>query len=200
METYDRISQNRFVTRYAYHHGFFDGIDREFRGFGMTEQWDTEELSALVEFDLSSVSNVDPASHVPPVRTKTWFHTGAFVDIGQNLAAQYAAEYWPEPGLSAVEQERLPAVIAPETLLLADGTRLAYRPDTEELREACRAMKGSMLRQEIYALAGSAEQERPYQVSESSFAVELLQPMAGQPHAVCLSRLSETVSGTGWLG
>ena len=44
METYDRISRNRFVTRYAYHHGFFDGIEREFRGFGMIEQWDTEEL------------------------------------------------------------------------------------------------------------------------------------------------------------
>ena len=85
VETYDRISRNRFVARYAYHHGFFDGIDREFRGFGMTEQWDTEELSALVEVDLTDVSNADPASHVPPVLTKTWFHTGAFVDIGQSL-------------------------------------------------------------------------------------------------------------------
>ncbi len=38
---------NRFVTRYAYHHGFFDGVEREFRGFGMVEQWDTEELGDL---------------------------------------------------------------------------------------------------------------------------------------------------------
>ena len=53
VETYDRISRNRFVARYAYHHGFFDGIDREFRGFGMTEQWDTEELSALGDVDLT---------------------------------------------------------------------------------------------------------------------------------------------------
>ena len=45
--TYDRISGNRFVTRYAYHHGYFDGIEREFRGFGMVEQWDTEEFAAL---------------------------------------------------------------------------------------------------------------------------------------------------------
>jgi Insecticide toxin TcdB middle/N-terminal region len=34
VETYDRISRNRFVTRYAYHHGYFDGEEREFRGFG----------------------------------------------------------------------------------------------------------------------------------------------------------------------
>ena len=25
IENYDRISRNRFVTRYAYHHGYFDG-------------------------------------------------------------------------------------------------------------------------------------------------------------------------------
>ena len=47
VETYDRISRNRFVTRYAYHHGYFDGEEREFRGFGMVEQWDTEEFAAL---------------------------------------------------------------------------------------------------------------------------------------------------------
>ncbi len=38
VETYDHISRNRFVTRYAYHHGYFDGIEREFRGFGMVKQ------------------------------------------------------------------------------------------------------------------------------------------------------------------
>ena len=47
VETYDHISRNRFVTRYAYHHGYFDGEEREFRGFGMVEQWDTEEFAAL---------------------------------------------------------------------------------------------------------------------------------------------------------
>jgi hypothetical protein len=42
VETYDHISRNRFVTRYAYHHGYFDGFEREFRGFGMVEQWTRE--------------------------------------------------------------------------------------------------------------------------------------------------------------
>ncbi len=41
-EVYDWVGRTRFVTRYAYHHGFFDGVEREFRGFGMVEQWDTE--------------------------------------------------------------------------------------------------------------------------------------------------------------
>src|SRR5262249_56599226 len=47
VETYDHISRNRFVTRYAYHHGYFDGEEREFRGFGMVEQTDTEVFGAL---------------------------------------------------------------------------------------------------------------------------------------------------------
>jgi hypothetical protein len=50
------------TTRYAYHHGYFDGTEREFRGFGKVEQWDTE---ATTDGDL------------PPVRNVTWFHTGA---------------------------------------------------------------------------------------------------------------------------
>src|ERR1700730_14405296 len=41
VETRDYVSRNRFVTRYAYHHGFYDGVEREFRGFGMVETWDT---------------------------------------------------------------------------------------------------------------------------------------------------------------
>src|SRR6185295_5833569 len=60
VESYDAVSRHRFVTTYAYHHGYFDGAEREFRGFGMVEQWDTEELAAL-----APATNVDDASHVP---------------------------------------------------------------------------------------------------------------------------------------
>jgi len=36
VEATDHISRNRFVTRFAYHHGHYDGEEREFRGFGMS--------------------------------------------------------------------------------------------------------------------------------------------------------------------
>jgi hypothetical protein len=39
--TIDRINRNRFTTGYSYHHGYYDGFEREFRGFGMVEQRDT---------------------------------------------------------------------------------------------------------------------------------------------------------------
>src|SRR6185503_17783359 len=54
VETYDHVGRNRFVTRYAYHHGYFDGEEREFRGFGMVEQWDTEAFEALADARVSA--------------------------------------------------------------------------------------------------------------------------------------------------
>src|SRR5205823_13951592 len=73
VETYDHISGNRFVTRHAYHHGYFDGVEREFRGFGLVEQLDTEAFTILTADGTLPATNVDGAFHVPPVLTKTWF-------------------------------------------------------------------------------------------------------------------------------
>ena len=97
VETVDRISRNRFVTRYAYHHGYFDGVEREFRGFGMVEQWDTEEFAALSASEHASRTppTSTPASHVPPVLTETWFHTGAFLDESR-ISQQFEHEYYRE--------------------------------------------------------------------------------------------------------
>ena len=43
----DAVSNNVFSTRYRYRHGYYDAKDREFRGFGMVEQWDTGAYAAL---------------------------------------------------------------------------------------------------------------------------------------------------------
>ena len=45
VETFDYISQTKFVSTYRYRHGYFDGNEREFRGFGYVEQRDTESFS-----------------------------------------------------------------------------------------------------------------------------------------------------------
>lgn len=80
METYDWIGRSRFVTSYAYHHGYFDGEEREFRGFGMVEQRDTEAHREDTLFPDADPMNEQESSFVPPVLTRTWFHTGAFLD------------------------------------------------------------------------------------------------------------------------
>jgi hypothetical protein len=79
VETYDRISRNRFVTRYAYHNGYYDHFEREFRGFAVVDRFDTEDLPALSGGEVFPLGdNLDETSHVPPVLTRTWFHVGAF--------------------------------------------------------------------------------------------------------------------------
>ena len=168
VETYDAISHSRFVSRYAYHHGYYDGVERELRGFGRVDQWDTEELAALQGGGIlpPAGNDGDPASHVPPVLTRTWFHTGAYLDgaAGQSLAH----EYFRAPG----QRDLLPETVLPGGLTL------------EEERQACRALRGSILRQEIYAQDGSDRAAYPYTVSERNYTVEVLQDRAGNRHGV----------------
>ncbi|WP_438021585.1 toxin TcdB middle/C-terminal domain-containing protein [Sorangium sp. So ce315] len=61
------------------------------------------------------------------------------------------------------------------------------------MREACRALKGRPLRQEVYALDGSAEEPRPYVVTESSYALRRLQPAVGRAHAVFFAHPREVL-------
>ncbi len=192
VETHDRVSGNRFVTRYAYHHGYFDGEEREFRGFGLVEQLDTEELAALdAGGQTPAGTNVDASSHVPPVLTRTWFHTGVY--LGREHVSDFFAglldaadtgEYYREPGLTDAQ--------ARERLL--DDTPLPDGLTRGEEREACRALKGSMLRQEVYALDGTAKEEHPYTVTEQNFTIRRLQPRAGNRHAVLFSHAHESLS------
>ena len=42
VQTIDEPGCTELVTEYRYHHGYFDGKEREFRGFGMVETIDTE--------------------------------------------------------------------------------------------------------------------------------------------------------------
>jgi hypothetical protein len=192
VETYDRISGNRFITRYAYHHGYFDGVEREFQGFGLVEKWDTEEFAALNARQQFPVgTNVEGSSHVPPVLTRTWFHTGVY--LGRDHVSNFFAglldeddvgEYYREPGLTD-EQARE---------LLLDDTELPNGLTIEEEREACRALKGSMLRQEVYALDGTNKAEHPYTVTEQNFTIRLLQPRGDNRHAVFFNHTCEAIN------
>lgn len=193
VETYDHISRNRFVTRYAYHHGYFDGEEREFRGFGMVEQWDTEQFAAFgTSGDFPLGDNIDAASHVPPVHTRTWFHIGVYLDR-EHISRQFEHEYYREPGLSG---DAFRALLLPDTHL-PDGLTL------EEEREACRALKGSMLRQEVYAddaehPGATPEQVQrartPYTVTEQDFSIRTLQPRGKNRHAVFFTHAREAIS------
>lgn len=191
--THDLISRNRFVSRYNYHHGYFDGIEREFRGFGMVEQWDTEELTSLRDSEeFGEATNIDAPSYVPPVLTRTWFHTGAYLE-GERISRHFEDEYYREgdesEDVQGLSDEQLQAMLLPDTKLpntlkLRDGSSTPWNLNAEEVREACRALKGSILRQEVYANDGTGEADRPYTASERNYTIELLQPQGRNKNAV----------------
>ena len=81
----------------------------------------------------------------------------------------------------------------PDTIRLPKGQRLPFRPSSQETEEACRALKGSILRQEIYALDGTDASDRPYSVSERNYTIECLQPQGPNPHAVYFTHARETI-------
>ena len=169
VESLDHVSRSRYVVRYRYHDGWFDGEEREFRGFGMVEQWDTEELAALGDRDvLAPAEDGEPASHVPPVLTRTWFHTGAPALSGGGFE---------DPADPPLEAPPLPAGLS-----------------RAEEREARRALKGAVLRSEVYALDGGDRSALPYTVTEQTHAVRRLQPQAGHRHAVFLAHQRESVT------
>ena len=135
VETDDDVSGNHFVSRYAYHHGYFDGEEREFRGFGMVERWDTEDVPLIPDADSDGGDDLDRASRVPPVLTKTWFHTRVY--LGRDEISGYFAgprrgsgpqEYYREPGWTETDAD---AHLLPDTVLPPQLT-------LDEEREACR--------------------------------------------------------------
>lgn len=193
VESYDYISRNHFSSRYAYHHGYFDGLEREFRGFAMVEQWDTAVMAAISPARTLPVGhNTNDASHVPPVQTKTWFHTGVYLE-GNRLSKFFAGlreisdrgEYYREPLWRDDDVE------AGKRLLL--DTVLPAGLTVAEEREACRALKGMMLRQEIYAVDGTVKAEHPYTVTEQNFSVVRLQPQNENRHGVFFTQPREAL-------
>lgn len=185
VEVRDHVTGHTSVQKYRYHHGYFDGPEREFRGFGMVETEDTESWIDYNSPKLFPTGHqiVEEALHSPPVLTKTWFHTGAYLG-GTSLAHCYAEEYYSD---KTVENPAGIAIDLPETLIPASLTPI-------ENREAVRALRGRALRVEVYGLDGSEAQAHPYTVAETNFAVRLLQPREDQRHAAFFVHDHESLS------
>jgi hypothetical protein len=143
LETQDLLSQTTLVTTRRYRHGHFNGAEREFRGFACVEQRDVEAV--VGQFDLS------------PVVTRSWFHTGASLE-GTSLEAPVKGSVNHEYFTADSKATFLPDTLLPSAI------------DREEAREAMRALKGSLLRQEILVEDDSPKASGPISVSERSYA------------------------------
>jgi RHS repeat-associated protein len=172
--TFDQVGGSQLTADYSYHHGFYDGFEREFRGFGMVEQRDTQTLAALQSRGLFPPD----VSLAPPVRTRTWFHTGAFLE-GDSLMARYATEWFSEPDQARLDEGTLPAGL-----------------DPEEVREALRALRGKPLRVETYADDEPATPATaiPYRVVQTNYQVRAIQRRGSNLHGVFAADPLETLS------
>ena len=191
----DRWRQTNFTTRYSYHHGYFDGPEREFRGFGRVEQIDVESYGHFAGSNAASpYITADRTLFQPPVKTVTWLQTRAAGDRNRVLA-QFAHEYFPL-WFEAEHPDRRVGGFTERAFAEPDLRGLS----AEEWREALRACKGLPLRQEVYELdvealaQGMQRPVRLFSVVSHNADIRCIQPRGDQRHAVFLVTGSEVLT------
>lgn len=177
--TRDLVTGSSHTVSYRYHHGYFDRVEREFRGFGMVEQTDAEHFEPEVGAGLFGEDDAVLLS-VPPVVTKTWTHTGAYLE-GKRIESRFRREYWRGDTL-ANDHQRLPITVIP------DG----HTPTEQRLM--VRALRGRTLHTEVFANDGGADSANPYAVTDANFAMDVVQPAQGRHPAVVMVLPGESVS------
>lgn len=171
----DQVTHATFTSIYSYHHGYYDHPEKEFRGFGRVDQADTDSFDNYV---LSGNAVIDEALYQQPVLTKSWFHTGAYIQENKILD-QYAHEYFQNADFN---EYQLPQPVLPTGLT------------AKEIREALRSCKNTLLRQEVYGADQTPLAPIPYSATEHNCNIRLIQPRANNPYAVFLVTESEAIT------
>ncbi|MFJ2715243.1 SpvB/TcaC N-terminal domain-containing protein, partial [Pseudomonas sp. NPDC087346] len=151
----DEISSNRLTQQYRYRHGVYDGVEREFRGFGFVQHEDTERLALATAEDLPVAASA---------LTKIWYHTG---QEGEPL---FGAAPYSDPAVFGLEAPRFTRLNAATG---QDEPLTSINSATQ--RQLSRGLKGSVLRTEIYGTDASPQQGIPYSVQTQRMQVRLLQ-------------------------
>jgi hypothetical protein len=164
----DALSDGRLTTEYRYHHGHWDGVEREFRGFGRVEHLDLEIFPSAAH----GASAVEDVHYSPPTLTKTWFHLGP---VGPEFGAwqddlDWSNEFWPGDRVTLDHTQ----FVTPFLRSLAGNDPASRRVR----RDAVRTLRGSIIRTELYAIDGSPDESRPYTVTESQYDLREIDPPA----------------------
>jgi RHS repeat-associated protein len=156
VEIVDGLQGTRLLSRYRYRHGYYDGREREFRGFGLVEQVDAETAwggtgSAPHDSDPAMPAEAHSAA---PALSRTWFSLGVPLDDARR--ERFRREQYRED----------PAAFdpPPDDVDTGEDPALAYR-----------ALRGRPLRVEMFGLDESRAAGHPYTVQEHAYRVTLLQ-------------------------
>jgi len=195
----DKWRQTRFSTSYTYHHGYFDGIEREFRGFGRVEQLDVESYGEFANGNADSpYITADKTLYQPPIKTVAWHHTGALLE-NKRILSQFEHEYFPR-WFEDLKPDVINVLGSFQENELPEPDLIAQDLSAEEWREALRACKGMMLRQEVYELDVDAlerGEHRPVKLFSTAYHnchIQRLQTKGINQHAVFLAVESEAIT------
>ncbi|MFJ2488976.1 SpvB/TcaC N-terminal domain-containing protein [Pseudomonas sp. NPDC087639] len=170
----DEVTGNCLTQSFTWCEGVYDGQEREFRGFGLLQQTDSE-----------SATGDDDVGFSEPVRVCTWFHTGQSMDrardsyfnedaqavaLGTTLFSRYHAG------------DEIDEPIAPH--------------DADSEYQIARALVGSITRIETYADADMDQPgiATPYAVQELRYLVREVRPKGPYAAAVLLPLVLEKIS------
>jgi RHS repeat-associated protein len=163
----DALSESKTTISYRYRHGYYDGRERSFHGFGYVERTDAEAFDA----------NERGAGDAVPNQTRTWYVLGAPPELGAEILGTYQAEWFSgDPRAYAMP---------PDEIVCAD--------DPETIRQAWAALAGQVLRTEVYGLDGTPEAALPYRVEQRRRLVRKLVPSAGGPFSSFFFEDRETI-------
>lgn len=170
----DEITENRLTQTFAYRAGYYDGRDREFRGFALLLQTDTE----------ATATERTQAGFSPPALSKTWFHTGQMID---------------PPRLGYSTHDPLAVALKPTVLhnyhFNDKAAQSIITPPPDTARQIARSLCGRVLRSETYNADDAPATAVPYGVTEHRYLVRVLRPSGKhQPYAVIEPTLLETLS------
>ncbi|AOK31435.1 MULTISPECIES: SpvB/TcaC N-terminal domain-containing protein [Burkholderia] len=171
----DEITGNSSTQQYSYHHGVYDGVEREFRGFRLVTAQDAQQVVTTIHRQIPIA---------PPQFTKSWYHAGREGD-------ESALPGSPYQDAAAVRVKPTRLTRFDETL--QDDVDLGTTdPDTR--RWLFRALKGVPLRQEVYGRDGNRNQDVPYSVSTFRYQIRQVQAKAEHASPVALPDALEQVN------
>ena len=170
----DSLTKNSMSQRYRYRLGHYDGREREFRGFGLVMHMDSEAFSGG--------ELADDESFTPPVLTKTWFHTGQTLALAANGETRRDATAFNtrDADQMTLKQTLLFSQLsdepaeAPVRPLAPDGDAEPLHDET--VRQMVRALKGAVLRTEVFGVDAEARLSNAYSVTQARMAVRLIAP------------------------
>ncbi|MHC8390094.1 SpvB/TcaC N-terminal domain-containing protein [Pseudomonas sp. MDT2-39-1] len=169
----DETTGNVLIQKFKYRRGFYDGTEREFRGFGL-----------LVQTDMGG----DKASnlHTVPTLTKTWFHVGDEVDL-----IIHDRDYSDE---KAVLLKQTIQNLGESWTPRSDRHVPANTWSRARRREIARALNGRLLRVEVYGQNQGNQSKRPYSVQQHRYKVNELKGMGKHsPYSILHPVLAESI-------